>query len=38
MELAEEHRDEIHPLITDVVMAEMNGRDPLRNFWRSIPR
>jgi two-component system sensor histidine kinase EvgS len=27
MELAKEHRDEIHLLITDVIMPEMNGRD-----------
>ena len=36
--LAREHRGEIHLLITDVVMPEMNGRDLAKNLLSLYPR
>ena len=35
--LAEEHAGEIHLLMTDVVMPEMNGRDLARNLLSLYP-
>lgn len=35
--LAREHVGEIHLLMTDVVMPEMNGRDPARNLLSLYP-
>jgi two-component system cell cycle sensor histidine kinase/response regulator CckA len=36
--LAREHRGELHLLITDVVMPEMNGRDLAKNLLSLYPR
>jgi two-component system cell cycle sensor histidine kinase/response regulator CckA len=36
--LAREHADEIHLLMTDVVMPEMNGRDLARNLLSLYPK
>ena len=36
--LAEEHAGEIHLLMTDVVMPEMNGRDLAKNLLSLYPR
>jgi CheY-like chemotaxis protein len=37
LRLAREHDGEIHLLLTDVVMPEMNGRDLARNLLRQFP-
>lgn len=37
LKLAKEHADELHLLITDVVMPEMNGRDLVRNLLPICP-
>jgi CheY-like chemotaxis protein len=37
IELAREHHDEIHLLITDVIMPEMNGRDLAKNIITIYP-
>jgi CheY-like chemotaxis protein len=37
IQLAREHRDEIHLLLTDVVMPEMNGRDLARTLLGQYP-
>ena len=38
LRLAREHRGDIHLLLTDVVMPEMNGRDLARNLLAMFPR
>ncbi len=35
--LAEEHREELRILVTDIVMPEMNGKDMANTIWRTNP-